>query len=212
MIQFKICGITNLDDANVAMDSGASAIGFIFYPKSPRYIEPEKAREITQKLNGNVKTVGVFVDETAEQVNDIAEQVNLDFIQLHGDESPEDCRKIQRPVIKSFRIRDGFNLSTVNNYPVNAVLLDTYVKGTVGGTGEVFHWDDYDYGLVNKPLILAGGLTPENVTKGVQIVKPGAIDISSGVEVSPGKKDMMKIEKLGEILTDVYPGTDEHIF
>lgn len=212
MIQFKICGITNLDDAKVAVENGASAIGFIFYRKSPRYIEPENAREIVKKLGGAVKTVGVFVDESTNKVNKIARDVNLDFVQLHGDESPDYCRKIQRPIIKSFRVGNGFDLSTVNDYPVDAVLLDTYVKGTAGGTGEAFHWDDYDYGLVNKPLILAGGLTPDNVLRGIQSIHPDAIDISSGVEVSPGKKDAVKIEELGEMLKETLSTKNVEIF
>jgi len=172
----------------------------------------EHARKIVQKLDGEVKTVGVFVDESSVRVNDIAREVNLDYVQLHGGESPEYCREIQRSIIKSFRIRNGFNLSTVNDYPVDAILLDTYVKGTAGGTGEAFHWDDYDYSIVAKPLILAGGLTPENVIEGIRAVKPDAIDISSGVEVSPGKKDAAKVEKLGEVLVDINLENDGLIF
>jgi len=212
VIQFKLCGITNIDDARAAAKNGASAIGFIFYKRSPRYIEPEAARLIATQLNGAVKTVGVFVNEPIDQVNDIAQRVNLDFVQLHGGESPEYCEKIDRAVIKSFRIGDGYDLFQINDYPVDAVLLDTFVKGSAGGTGETFQWNDFDYDAINKPLILAGGLTPDNVSQGILSVHPDAIDISSGVEVAPGKKDAAKIEQLGQVLKTIDLNSERLIF
>ena len=162
MIRIKICGITNLEDALLAAELGADALGFIFYPKSPRYVAPEAAREIIAQLPPFVVSVGVFVDEEAAVVRDLAAQVGLDWIQVHGQESPEYCRSLGRRVIKGFRIKDESSLKDLEPYrgAVQAFLLDTYKKGQVGGTGEVFDWQLAREAKKYGQIILAGGLTP----------------------------------------------------
>lgn len=195
MVRIKICGITNLEDALLAAALGAHALGFIFYPPSPRKITPEAARDIIAQLPPLVLTVGVFVDEEAAVVQQLAAQVGLDWLQLHGHESPEYCRSLGRRVIKGFRIRDEDSLSSLENYRsvAQAFLLDTYKKGQIGWTGEVFDWHlarrAQDYG----PIILAGGLTSENVAQAIAAAQPQAVDVASGVEAAPGKKDPEKL-------------------
>ncbi len=199
MIRVKICGITRSEDAELAAYLGASAIGFIFYPKSPRYITPLKAREIRQNLPPFVHTVGVFVNEEPKTIKEIANFVGLDFVQLHGNESPSICEKFFPKVIKAFRVREEKDLKQISTYQgkVSAILLDTYVKGEPGGTGKIFDWrlaiKAKEFGL---PLILAGGLNPENVLKAIREVSPYAIDLSSGVEMAPGLKHPFLLKEL----------------
>ena len=196
MVRIKICGITNLEDALSAADLGAHALGFIFYRKSPRAITPERARQIIGQLPPLVLTVGVFVDEEASVVRELAETIGLDWLQLHGRESPEYCRSLGRRVIKGFRIQDQSSLAVMPNYrdAVQAFLLDAYRPGTPGGTGETFDWElarrARDYG----PIILAGGLIAANVTQAITIAQPAAVDVASGVEKEPGKKDPEKLQ------------------
>ncbi|OGP70354.1 MAG: N-(5'-phosphoribosyl)anthranilate isomerase [Deltaproteobacteria bacterium RBG_13_58_19] len=195
MVSIKICGITNLEDALLAAELGADALGFIFYPPSPRSIEPDAARDIIAKLPPFVSTVGVFVDEDAALIKELAASVGLDWLQLHGKETPEYCRTLGRRVIKSFRIRDENSLASLAAYrgAVQAMLLDTYKKGLVGGTGETFDWDLARRARQYGPIILAGGLTPENVAQAIAIAQPQAVDVASGVEAAPGKKDPEKL-------------------
>jgi len=195
MVSIKICGITNLEDALLAAELGADALGFIFYPPSPRSIEPDAARDIIAKLPPFVSTVGVFVDEDAALIKELAASVGLDWLQLHGKETPEYCRTLGRRVIKSFRIRDENSLASLAAYrgAVQAMLLDTYKKGQVGGTGETFDWDLARRARQYGPIILAGGLTPENVAQAIAIAQPQAVDVASGVEAAPGKKDPEKL-------------------
>jgi phosphoribosylanthranilate isomerase len=196
MVRIKICGITNLDDALLAAELGADALGFIFYPKSPRYVAPEAARAIIAQLPPLVTSVGVWVDEAAAVVQELAARVGLDWLQVHGQESPEYCRSLGRRVIKGFRIQDAGSLSELKPFQgaVQALLLDTYKKGQVGGTGEVFDWrlarEAREYG----PIILAGGLTPENVAQAIAAAQPQAVDTASGTEAAPGKKDPAKLK------------------
>ena len=195
MVRIKICGITNLEDALLAADLGADALGFIFYPPSPRSVAPDAARAIIAQLPPFVTTVGVFVDEDAATVKDLAARVGLDWLQLHGRETPEYCRALGRRVIKGFRIEDEKSLADLAAYrgAIQALLLDTYKKGHVGGTGETFNWDLARQANKYGPIILAGGLTPENVARAIAAAQPQAVDVASGVEAGPGKKDPAKL-------------------
>jgi phosphoribosylanthranilate isomerase len=197
MIRIKICGITNLEDARLAAALGADALGFIFYPKSPRDVAPEAAREIIAQMPPFVTSVGVFVDEAAAVVQEVAARVGLDWLQVHGQESPEYCRSLGRRVIKGFRIQDAGSLSELKPFQgtVQALLLDTYKKGQVGGTGEVFDWRLAREAKQYGPIILAGGLTPENVAQAIGAAQPQAVDTASGTEAAPGKKDPEKLRK-----------------
>jgi phosphoribosylanthranilate isomerase len=196
MIRIKICGITNLEDARLAAELGADALGFIFYPKSPRKVAPEAAREIMAQMPPFVTSVGVFVDEAAAVVQELAARVGLDWIQVHGKESPEYCRSLGRRVIKGFRIKDAESLSELEPFrgAAQALLLDTYKTGQVGGTGEIFDWrlarEAKEYGQI----ILAGGLTAENVAQAIRLAQPQAVDTASGTEAAPGKKDPAKLK------------------
>jgi phosphoribosylanthranilate isomerase len=205
MVRIKICGITNLEDARLAADLGAHALGFIFYPKSPRSVRPEAAREIIDNLPPFVMTVGVFVDEEAGAVRGIAEIAGLDWIQLHGQESPEYCCSLGRRVIKGFRIKDPSSLSLLHDYQgsVQTFLLDTYKAGTAGGTGETFDWALARKARELGPIILAGGLTPANVAQAIHAAQPAAVDVASGVEAAPGKKDPGKLREFFEAVKEV---------
>jgi phosphoribosylanthranilate isomerase len=194
MTKVKICGITNLNDAIAAVEFGADAIGFIFVPNTPRYIAPAKAAAIIEKLPPFVTTVGVFLNETKEHIKKIVSQCKLNALQLHGQEPPDFCLRFDRKVVKAFRVKDKESLNVLPKYTVSAYLLDTYVKGEMGGTGVTFDWslasDAKKYGLI----ILAGGLNPENVARAIQQVHPYGVDVSSGVEAEPGKKDHSKLK------------------
>jgi phosphoribosylanthranilate isomerase len=205
MVRIKICGITNLIDARLAADLGAHALGFIFYPKSPRSVRPEVAREIIDNLPPLVMTVGVFVDEEAEVVRGIAETTGLDWVQLHGQESPEYCCSLGRRVIKGFRIKDASSLALLPEYQgsVQGFLLDTYKAGTAGGTGETFDWGLARQAAELGPIILAGGLTPGNVAQAIHTAKPAAVDVASGVEALPGRKDPVKLREFFRALKEV---------
>jgi phosphoribosylanthranilate isomerase len=195
MVRIKICGITNLEDALLATSLGADALGFIFYAKSPRKVAPETAREIIAQLPPFVGSVGVFVDEAAAVVQELATRVGLDWVQLHGQESPEYCRGLGRRVIKGFRIKDESSLKELEPYQgaVQAFLLDTYKKGQVGGTGKSFDWHLAREAKKYGQIILAGGLTPENVAQAIAIALPAAVDAASGTEAAPGRKDPGKL-------------------
>jgi phosphoribosylanthranilate isomerase len=195
MVRVKICGITNLDDALLAAALGADALGFIFYPKSPRYLPPEAAREIMAQLPPLVTSVGVFVDEDAAVVRDLAARVGLDWVQVHGQESPEYCRSLGRRVLKGFRIQDASSLQELAPFQsaVQAFLLDTFKKGQVGGTGETFDWEVAREAKKYGQIVLAGGLTPDNVDQAIKIAQPQAVDTASGTEAAPGRKDPEKL-------------------
>jgi phosphoribosylanthranilate isomerase len=195
MVRIKICGITNLEDARLAADLGADALGFIFYPKSPRYIAPEQARQIIAQLPPLVTSVGVFVDEEAQVVRALAATVGLDWVQVHGQEPPDYCRSLGRRVLKGFRIRDANSLADLEPFrgAVHAFLLDTYKKGQVGGTGEAFDWRLAHEAKKYGRIVLAGGLTPENVAQALKVAQPDAVDVASGTEAAPGRKDPDKL-------------------
>ncbi len=197
MTYIKICGITKIDDALQIADLGVDALGFVFYPESKRYLTPEKAQEIVKHLPPFVSTVGVFVNEN--NVNDILHKCSLDFLQFHGDESPEYCAGFNKRIIKAFRVTDDFSCSRLTDYSVSAFLLDSYVKGNYGGTGTVFDWDKAVEAKQYGKIILSGGLNPENTGDALKIVKPYGIDVSSGVEIEPGIKDIEKVKKIVQI-------------
>ncbi|VAW36934.1 Phosphoribosylanthranilate isomerase [hydrothermal vent metagenome] len=192
-IRIKICGITNMEDALLAVESGADMLGFVFWDKSPRSVTPEAAALIIEKLPPEVTTVGVFVDEDPVKVADIKKSAGLSLVQLHGSESPAYCRAMQGRFIKALRVKDAASLRGLSEYGAEAILLDTFVKGRPGGTGAAFDWSlltgmDYAGGV-----ILAGGLTPDNVEDALSHYSPLAVDVSSGVEAEPGKKDPAKV-------------------
>jgi phosphoribosylanthranilate isomerase len=196
-MKVKICGITNLEDALSAVECGADALGFVFYPKSPRHITPEKAKEIISSLPPFITTVGVFVNEKPENMKDILNLSGINVLQLHGDEPPEACN-IWHSVIKAFRIKDFTDLKTLEKYRVSAFLLDAYSHEKFGGTGQSFNWDIALEAKRYGRIILSGGLNPDNVEKAVRQVKPYAVDVSSGVEQEKGKKDLKKMREFIE--------------
>ena len=195
MTRVKICGITNKDDALAAAKLGAWALGFIFYKQSPRYVSPFKAKKIIDELPPFVTPVGVFVNLKEGAVMDIAEFCGISTLQLHGDESPQYCRRLKKfKLIKAFRVKEDFNISGLGEYPVSAYLFDGHEKGVFGGTGKTFDWEVIKDKKIPKPVILSGGLSPENVAGAVRGLSPYAVDVSSGVEKEPGKKDYGKME------------------
>jgi phosphoribosylanthranilate isomerase len=193
-VRVKICGITRVEDALAAAAAGADAIGLVFYAKSPRAVGIEQARAIIAALPPFVTTVGLFVDIEHDELQRILASVPLDLLQFHGDESPEHCESINRPYIKALRVKAGDDIAVqVNRYPgAKGILLDTYVDGVPGGTGEAFDWSLVPEGL-SKPVILAGGLHADNVAAAVARVRPYAVDVSGGVEASKGIKDAEKV-------------------
>ncbi|MBI5641991.1 MAG: phosphoribosylanthranilate isomerase [Deltaproteobacteria bacterium] len=194
--RIKICGITNPDDAALSVEYGADALGFIFYKKSPRYIEPEAAAAIIQKLPPFITAVGVFVDETAEDIARIKALTGINAIQLHGSETPAFCASLGGAVIiKAFRIRGIDDIKGLGDYKASAYLLDTYKEGVPGGTGEQFNWEIAVEAKFRGRIILSGGLNPGNVREAIDRVRPYAVDVSSGVEARPGRKDPAKVIK-----------------
>jgi phosphoribosylanthranilate isomerase len=194
-VRSKICGITRMEDALAAVDAGADAIGLVFYAKSPRAVTLEQARSIIKALPPFVTAVGLFVDAGRDELREILDAVPLGLLQFHGDESATECESWDRPYIKALRVKAGDDIAAAcDAYPsASGILLDAYVEGIPGGTGEVFDWSLIPQGL-SKPIILAGGLTPENVAEAVARVRPYAVDVSGGVEASKGIKDHAKIK------------------
>ncbi len=194
-IKVKICGITNIEDASIAVDYGADAIGFVFYPKSSRYISPNDAARISAMMPPFINIAGVFVDASYEFIKEVINQVKIDIVQLHGNESPDFCKMFNGKVIKAFRIQNAETLETCKNYSNVSWLLDAFSPDVVGGTGKIFDWQiALKAKLLNPKIILSGGLKPENVAAAIKKVKPMAVDVSSGVEISPGKKDHKKVK------------------
>ncbi|MCL2761229.1 MAG: phosphoribosylanthranilate isomerase [Desulfuromonadales bacterium] len=193
MVKVKICGITTVEDAIEAAKAEADALGFVFYEKSSRYILPIKAASIIRELPPFIQTVGLFVNEEPEKINWTADFCGLDIVQLHGDETPDDCMEVNRRVIKAFRVKDDSSFKNIARYNIAGYLLDACVEGEYGGTGEKFNWSLAAQATKDYPVILAGGLTPENVAEAIKAVKPYAVDVSSGVESAPGRKDIEKV-------------------
>lgn len=195
VVRCKICGITRLEDALAAVAAGADAIGLVFYARSPRSVSIEQARSIVAGLPPFVTTVGLFVDMPQAEIEQVLAAVPLDLLQFHGDESAADCDALKRPYIKALRVRAEDDVTAlVDAYPgARAVLLDTFVDGVPGGTGQAFDWALVPARL-GKPVILAGGLTPENVAAAIAQVQPYAVDVSGGVELAKGIKDAAKVK------------------
>jgi phosphoribosylanthranilate isomerase len=192
VVKVKICGITNIEDALKAAEFGTDALGFVFYEKSPRYIKPVDASFIVRRLPPLITTVGVFVDLEPGKVDEIMERTGLDIAQFHGNEPPEACR-IWKRAIKALRIKGPGDIETMKKYDVSAFLLDTYVPNKPGGTGETFNWDIAVEANKLGNIILAGGLTPDNVSEAVHRVGPYGVDVSTGVEKSKLRKDHEKM-------------------
>ncbi|UFS69614.1 phosphoribosylanthranilate isomerase [Geomonas sp. RF6] len=195
MTKVKICGITSVEDALIAVEAGADALGFVFFEKSPRNLDPSRAAQIIATIPPFVQAVGLFVNAPLDFVNTTAEQCGLDLVQLHGDESPDYCLSVSRRVIKVFRVKGAESLASLTSYRVAGYLLDAWSPHLYGGTGETFDWDCVSAAKKAGPVILAGGLTPENVASAVAHVSPYAVDVSSGVESAPGRKDHEKVRR-----------------
>lgn len=191
--RIKICGITNVEDALQAVEAGADALGFVFYAKSPRFVTPQEAQAIITELPPLVTTVGLFVNEPMPRIRRAMAAARLDVVQLHGDELPQDCLLEPLRVIKALRVQDASSLSAADSYQVSALLLDAWCDEAYGGTGKQFDWQLAKRLTGKRPLILAGGLNPENIIDAVRLVKPYGVDVSSGVEARPGKKDHQKV-------------------
>jgi len=192
MVRVKICGITNSADAFAAIDAGANLLGFNFYEKSPRHITEAEAAKIRPRLPKKVEAVGIFVNASPADVTALRKSLKLDAVQLHGDETPDSVAQIARliPVIKAFRVEPEFPLATLDEYPeAFAFLFDAALAGQYGGTGRTTDWDVARRAALSRRIILAGGLKVENVAAAVRIVRPYGIDVASGVESEPGKKD-----------------------
>ncbi len=196
IVKVKICGITNYKDAAAAVDMGADILGFNFYPKSPRYIAPEEVVKIINKLPAFVDVAGVFVNDSLEHIRKIMRQCQLNWVQLHGDENPEFCQSlISVKTIKALRIKEKKDIKQAENYFTDAILLDAYNPEKYGGTGISFDWNIV--GHIGKRIFLAGGINPDNVEAAVKLGVYG-IDVCSGIESEPGKKDHKKMKKLFE--------------
>jgi len=189
----KICGITSVEDALAAVAAGADALGFVFYAASPRVVRPEQVAAIVRELPPFISTVGLFVNEQRTVIEQTVSACGLDLIQLHGDETPQDCLFPGRRVIKALRVRDHQSLARAAGYEVSGLLLDAWSDQVYGGSGESFNWQLLQDFAAQHPVILAGGLNPQNVAEAIRQVQPFAVDVSSGVESAPGKKDQLKM-------------------
>jgi phosphoribosylanthranilate isomerase len=198
-VKVKICGITNWTDARRAAEAGAQFLGFNFYRPSPRYIRPAAARRIIRRLPDGIAAVGVFVNESEASMLAIARQVGLDYLQLHGDEPPEQVARLKReiPVIKAVRVRDSFKSKQLDSLSrASAILLDGFDARRHGGTGKTFDWNLARGSNGSRRIFLAGGLTPENVAEAIRVARPYAVDVCSGIEARPGRKDPARIVAL----------------
>ncbi len=198
MIRVKICGNVTLKDTMAAVEAGADAVGFVFYAKSPRVVSPKAVAAIVSHLPPLVTPVGVFVNEKPDVVRQIMSDCGLAYAQLHGEESPQYCAELRHPVVKAIRVRSREDLSALSSYRVKAILLDAHVEGVMGGTGTAFDWNVAVEAKAWGPIILAGGLTPDNVVEAVSRVQPYGVDVSSGVESAPGVKDPAKVRAFVE--------------
>lgn len=199
--RIKICGITRSEDAKTAANLGVDALGFIFVKKSPRYIDPQTARTIINKLPPFISRVGVFIDEPIEKIIEICNTAHIDTVQLHGSESPKYCASLPFPVIKVISIKDDTDISIIDTYATSGILLDTWHSGMAGGTGKTFNWKIARQACSrNDRIILAGGLGPSNIEDALQSVQPWGVDINSGVEIKPGIKNPHKMRDLVRIV------------
>ncbi|MBM3847672.1 MAG: phosphoribosylanthranilate isomerase [Verrucomicrobia bacterium] len=193
-VRVKICGITRTADALAAVEAGADALGFVFTERSPRHITARQAASIIRHIPPFISRVGLFVDATMDDVALLMSETGIDALQFHGDESPDFCDRFHCTTLKAIRVRNAASLKPIRNYAVSGILLDAHVAGKHGGTGSKFDWSlALEAKRFGKPIILAGGLKPDNVAEAVRSVNPYGIDVSSGVEASPGKKDIAKL-------------------
>jgi phosphoribosylanthranilate isomerase len=194
--RIKVCGITRVQDAVVAADAGVDAIGLVFYPPSPRFVDTQQAAEIVAALPPFVTVVGLFVNETQEQVERVLQQVPLGLIQFHGEETSHFCRQFARPYIKAIRMKPGLDLAAASSQYSGSrgILLDAWQEGVPGGTGRTFDWQ-LAHGELSGPMVLAGGLNAGNVGEAIQALHPAAVDVSGGVESRPGIKDAEKVRE-----------------
>ena len=194
-VKVKICGLTNVDDVLDAIEFGADYLGFNFYPDSPRFLPKEQAIKVFEEIPGNIPKVGVFVNEPIQDVLDLAVELELDYLQFHGDEKPEELNPLGRPWFKVFRLKSESDLEIIPQYDCEWILVDAYSEKAYGGTGVTAHWDLVrEAAKFNKKIILAGGLTEENISVAVATVNPFMVDVASGVESSPGIKDRQRME------------------
>ncbi|MFC1793724.1 phosphoribosylanthranilate isomerase [Planctomycetota bacterium] len=196
IVKVKICGITNIDDAVAAMDMGADMLGFNFYPDSPRYVTPQQATDIINKLPAFMDTAGVFVNASVEQIHETNSVCHLDWVQLHGDEDPDFCRSLLShnvKTMKAIRVKDQTDIEKADSFFTDAVLLDAFDPDKYGGTGLTFDWNVI--GHIGKRVFLAGGINPDNAAAAVKLGVYG-IDVCSGIEAEPGKKDHDKMKQL----------------
>jgi phosphoribosylanthranilate isomerase len=194
-VKVKICGITNLPDAKSAAEAGADVLGFVFYDKSPRFISCEAAAAIAHELPPFIIKAGVFVNAPEDAVLRAVRECGLNLLQFHGEEAPDYCLQFGIMSMKAFRVRDAASLQALRDYPTDAWLLDACTPGKLGGTGEAFNWDlAREAHTWGRPIFLAGGLTPENVAEAIRRAQPYAVDVSSGVEAAPGRKDPARIK------------------
>lgn len=194
-VKVKICGLTNLEDVLDAIELGADYLGFNFYPQSPRHVTLEKCKEMFLEVPYEIGKVGVFVNADPQFVIDAATELNLDLLQFHGDETPEYCLQFARSYMKAFRPKNIADLSSVPNYAPDYILIDAFVENAYGGTGIISNWDISREAKKHGPVFLSGGLKPDNVEIAVHTVRPYAVDVASGVESTPGKKDYHKLEE-----------------
>lgn len=199
-VKLKVCGITSIEDARAAIDCGAEYLGFNFYPKSPRHIPPAAARAVIEQLPDEIITVGIFVNEARpEDVIGILRASVTKMAQLHGDESPDYCASVgAERVIKALRVSDDFDPLRILDYPAAAILLDAYDAKLYGGTGKTANWDVAREAAKLTKVFLAGGLSPDNIAEAIRAVEPFAVDLNSGVESAPGRKDAIKLKRLKE--------------
>lgn len=196
IVKVKICGLTNYEDAAAAMEMGADLLGFNFYPKSPRFVPPEEAAKIIKKLPAFIDVAGVFVNSSLEEIRDTIDQCQLGWVQLHGDESPQFCSRLlwhNVKTMKAIRVKDKSDIDRAQTYFTDAVLLDAFNPQKYGGTGLTFDWNII--GHITKRVFLAGGINPDNAAKAVKLGVYG-IDVCSGIEAQPGKKDHARMRKL----------------
>jgi phosphoribosylanthranilate isomerase len=195
MTRVKICGITSAEDAAMAVEAGADALGFVFVPGTPRYVSATIAARLVAGLPPFVVAVGVFMDQPADEILRAVATTGIQVVQLHGGESEETSRRMPVPVIKALRVRDEASLAPIGTYPARAFLLDGFVEGQGGGTGRTFPWELAARAGPRVPIILAGGLTPATVGTAIASVRPYGVDVSSGVESAPGRKDPQKVKE-----------------
>lgn len=207
-MKVKICGITKLEDALAAAEFGADALGFVFFEKSPRYINPEKAAEIIRELPPFITPVALFVNEEKEKILDILATTGINVLQLHGEETPEYANSFQMRVLKAIRVRNEESLSATSDYSSSSILLDAWSPEAYGGTGKKFDWDILRRIGVEKRVVLAGGLNADNVSYAINLVKPYGVDVSSGVEICAGEKDHKKIEQFIKAAKQSKEGTN----